>query len=568
MKKIDRLLLTSFVPPFITAFLIAMFVLLMQTLWLYIDDIAGKGLGFFLVVELLAYKCVALIPLALPIAILISSVMVIGNLAENYELSSFKSAGVPLLRVMRPIMFIGGLAVAFSYYCSNYLMPIANLKFGSRMYDIQRQKPALRLDAGVFNYDFHGYAIHIGHKKDDDRSIQDILIYDHSQENTNEFSQIVAEEGEMYMTEDGHYFIMNLFRGHQYVETRPGSSQNDKYPFIRTSFDQWTKAFDLGEFQLSRTDEDLFKSNRSMLTIDQLYEAVDSLDHRIRERETIFSNLVSNYFHFMELDSTFLEPSEQDTIPEDSPAFTRQAEGDTLSPDSARVNQRPPARSPARRHAIEMEEEPPMAVTAADTMARRQSAREEERPATRPTVLPVKKRDKYAAALDTAQTFARIFDDMPVYERKRLYSKAKTFARSIQQQSTSAIRFLGDMRESHVKHVYDLHMKYSMAVVCFIFVFIGAPMGAIVRKGGFGYPILISIIFFMLFVILTIFCRKIAESFILPATVAAWVPNAILLPVGLTLTRKAMNDLKLLNVDRYTAFFRKLFKRKETTTRS
>jgi len=159
-----------------------------------------------------------------------------------------------------------------------------------------------------------------------------------------------------------------------------------------------------------------------------------------------------------------------------------------------------------------------MAVTAADTMARRQSAREEERPATRPTVLPVKKRDKYAAALDTAQTFARIFDDMPVYERKRLYSKAKTFARSIQQQSTSAIRFLGDMRESHVKHVYDLHMKYSMAVVCFIFVFIGAPMGAIVRKGGFGYPILISIIFFMLFVILTIFCRKIAESFILPAT--------------------------------------------------
>ena len=180
MKRIDRLLITSFIPPFIVTFMIALFVLLMQIMWLYIDDIAGKGLGFFILIELIAYKSVSLIPMALPLAILISSVMVLGNLAERYELSSLKSAGVPLLRIMQPLIFVAGAAVVFSFFCSNNLIPIANLKFGSRMYDIQRQKPALSLDEGIFNYDFTGYTIHIKEKEKDDRTIKDVLIYDHT----------------------------------------------------------------------------------------------------------------------------------------------------------------------------------------------------------------------------------------------------------------------------------------------------------------------------------------------------------------------------------------------------
>lgn len=129
MKKLDRLVISSFIPPFVVTFMIAMFVLLMQTLWLYIDDIAGKGLGFFLLIELLAYRCVALIPMSLPLAILISSVMVLGNLAEYYELSSFKSAGVSLIRVMSSLIVFGAFTAVFSYICSNNLIPIANLKF-------------------------------------------------------------------------------------------------------------------------------------------------------------------------------------------------------------------------------------------------------------------------------------------------------------------------------------------------------------------------------------------------------------------------------------------------------
>lgn len=558
IKKVDRLLFTSFVMPFLAAFMIAIFVLLMQTLWLYVDDIAGKGLGMFMVIELLAYKCVSLIPLALPIAILISSVMVMGNLAEHYELSSFKSAGVPLLRVMRPLIFSGVLAALFSYYCSNYLMPVANLKFGSRMYDIQRQKPTLRLDSGVFNYDFQGYAIHIGKKEADGKHIKDVLIYDHSSDNTNEFSQILAEKGEMYATKDGSFFVMNLENGHQYVESRPGRSGSEKYPFVRTSFDEWTKVFDLTEFQLSRTDEELFKSNRSMLTIDQLYEAVDSLTVKIEEREVNFSNLFSNYFYYEEVDSTFME-LRIDSIPEvrtDDPDLPQQ-KVDTNGP--VRVNQSPAGKVEELRRRSMVDRgsqvEPEVTATGVDSMKQKRLLDKLQR-------YNAKKAPEQQG-LDTLEAFDSIIEAFPVYEQKSMYSKAKTFARSIHGQAEAAVRFLHDLRESKVKHIYDLHMKYSMAVVCIIFIFIGAPMGAIVRKGGFGYPILISIIFFMLFVILTIFCRKIAESLVLPPVMAAWVPNLILFPVGLTLTIRAMNDSKVIDVSRYSALFRRLFPKKK-----
>lgn len=313
MKQLDRLMVSSFIPPFLVTFMIAMFVLVMQVLWLYIDDIAGKGLGFFLVMELLAYKCVSLIPMALPLAVLISSVMLLGNLAERYELSSFKSAGVSLWRIMRPMMFFAAGATAFSFFCSNNLIPVANLKFGSRMYDIQRQKPALRLDAGIFNDDFDGYAIHIRKKATDGRHIENVLIYDHTDASRGRLSQVMAERGEMYATEDGAYFVMNLQNGHQYMETEPsGAGSGRSYPFVRVNFSSWNKVFDLGEFQLNRTNEELFKSNRSMLTSGQLREAVDSLSYKIERRQKSLSNQMANFFYFIEVDSTILgDPGEE-----------------------------------------------------------------------------------------------------------------------------------------------------------------------------------------------------------------------------------------------------------------
>lgn len=567
-KKLDQLLISNFVGPFVVTFMIAIFVLLMQILWLYIDDIAGKGLGFFILIELLAYKCVGLIPMALPLAILISSVMVLGNLAEHYELSSFKSAGVPLLRVMQPLIIFGFIAVFSSFLVANYLIPIANLKFGSRMYDIQRQKPAMRLDAGVFNDDFQGYSIHIGEKAGKNGLIKDIMIYDHQEANKGQLSQIIAEEGEMYMTDNGSYFIMNLKNGNQYMETSPSASsqRNRSFPFVRTAFKSWTKVFDLGEFDLSRTNEELFKQNRSMMTIGQLKLAIDSIGIKIHEREVNSSNQLANYLSILKIDSTFLKPSlETQMARNDSLQLVEELRNDSIqkiiaakkkaAADSAKVLNKP-------GKSVQRVAKPAPKLNKA-RIALKKSKVNGVNIKKKPVVKKIAAEKKGLLSADTTLTFQAAFEKIAIYQRKTLVTKAKASVRAIKSQAESGSRIIDNMRESKVKHVYELHTKYSMAVVCFIFVLIGAPMGAIVRKGGFGYPILVSIIFFMLFVILTIFCRKIAETFVVSASVSAWIPCMVLFPIGVFLTYKAMNDSVLVNLDRYTAFFTKLFKKKE-----
>lgn len=579
-KKLDQLLISNFVGPFVVTFMIAIFVLLMQILWLYIDDIAGKGAGFFLLMELLAYKCVGLIPMALPLAILISSVMVLGNLAEHYELSSFKSAGVPLLRVMQPLIIFGLIAVFSSFLVANYLIPIANLKFGSRMYDIQRQKPAMRLDAGVFNDDFQGYSIHIGEKAGKNGSIKDIMIYDHQEASKGQLSQIIAEEGEMYMTDNGSYFIMNLKNGNQYMETSPSSAsqRNRSFPFVRTAFKTWTKVFDLGEFDLSRTNEELFKQNRSMMTIGQLKLAIDSIGIKIHEREVNSSNQLANYLSILKIDSTFLkETLSEQMARNDSLTRAEELKYDSLqrvinakkktSADTVKglakpkpkpkVKPKPTPRVSTQRIAR------PAPKLDKKAMALKKAKVNGVATSTKPPMKKSPQEKKGLLPADTTLTFAEAFSKIPLYHRKTIMTKTKASIRAIKSQAESGSRIIDNMRESKVKHVYELYTKYSMAVVCFIFVLIGAPMGAIVRKGGFGYPILVSIIFFMLFVILTIFCRKIAETFVVSASVAAWIPCMVLFPIGAFLTYKAMNDSVLVNLDRYTAFFTKLFKKKE-----
>jgi lipopolysaccharide export system permease protein len=540
-KIVDRLLLKSFVGPFIVTFAIAIFFFLMQTLWFYIDDLVGKGLGLFFIIELLAYKCVSLIPMALPLAILISCVMVMGGMAEHYELSTMKSAGVRLLRVMRPLILIGLASGVLSYYCSANLIPLANLKFGSRMYDIQQQQPVLRMDEGVFNDDFPGFSIHIGEKGNDGRSIEDVLIYDQSEHAKGGYSQISAEKGEMFMAQEGRFFVMNLKNGYQYIEVVPGGagSNSGKYPFVRTSFKQWTKVFDMTVFTLNRTNEDLFTNNKSMMSIPQLEVAVDSMALRIDDRRKAMWDPIRSFFTFFPADSTFSYQPTENTLSGDS---VQQVQLTVPKPDTARPDTLPDrAYQPAPREGTVA---PPTGETLqANSSPIAEKLLHHSSPYQGMAVQPVLQVPTDSInPLDTATQFAHIFDQP---NRLRLYDRAKTSILSIQNQAESAVRSLQAMREQQVKYSYELWTKYSIAVVCIIFVFIGAPMGAIVRKGGFGYPILISIIFFMLFVILTIFCRKIAEAFVLPAPAAAWVPAAVLFPIGLMLTVLAMNDSSL-----------------------
>lgn len=520
----------------------------MQFLWTYIDDIIGKGASFLIIMELLSYLSVSLIPTALPIAILISSVMVMGNLAEKYELASLKSAGVPLLRIMRPLMFLTfGIAI-FSFLCSNYIIPLANLQFKSRLYDIRKQKPTLNLEAGVFNDDFKGFMIHIGKKDKNNRDISDVIIYDHTSQNK-EPMQISAKRGEMFNTTDGNYFVMKLYDGTQYQETKQTSKGSSKtYPFSRTSFKEWNKVFDLSEFNINRTDPELFDSHYTMLSVAQLRIKTDSLRIKIDDKLSKLDKQTNQYIGILMKDTVVTDPTkapDRDKLFKDTTSKKITLPGkDSIIP-KARSMQIP---KKVQAKMIQNEKDHKKSTNKSRTTGKE------------PMKLKIDK------SLAEYESFVEILPSDRV--KRNLVSKAQSYARNLQSQAKSTLRSTEKYKEGLVKHIYELNIKFSMALVCFIFLFIGAPMGAIVRKGGFGYPILIAIVFFMIYIVLNVFCKKLAESFVLPAELAAWVPCAILFPIGLFLTFRAMNDSKLLDVDKYFITFRHLLegrKRKQTT---
>ncbi|MBT8234102.1 MAG: LptF/LptG family permease, partial [Bacteroidia bacterium] len=213
MKKIDKLVLLDFLPPYLMAFFVVEFVLVMQFLWKYIDEFVGKGFSFGVLLEMLFYFSVRTIPEAVPVTILIASVMVFGNLAEKYEISSMKSAGISLTRIMMMGVLIAIFTACFSLLASNYLKPRANYKFFYRFNAIRKQKPALNLAEGVFSKDFRNFVIRVGDKEANERDIKDVIIYDHSGRDRKKINMLVAKTGQMYAREDNNNFIMELNDG-------------------------------------------------------------------------------------------------------------------------------------------------------------------------------------------------------------------------------------------------------------------------------------------------------------------------------------------------------------------
>jgi lipopolysaccharide export system permease protein len=589
VKKLDKLLITSFVGPFVVTFFIALFVFVMQTLWLYIDEIAGKGVGFFLLTELVGYLSVSMIPMSLPVAVLISSVMVLGNLAERYELSSIKSAGVSLWRTMMPLMvFTGGVAV-LSFFCSNYLIPVSNLKFKSRLYDIRQQKPALSLEESLFNTDFQGFSIRIGDKLPDNSTIRNVLVYDNGEASQGRLSMVAADSGQMFGSQDNKYFVMQLFEGQQIAEPKPlTKSGRRNYPMMRSTFQSWTKVFDLDQFELDRTDENLFKSHHTMLSNRQLLVAIDSIDLEIVERAGRMAE--SNNRHFYFLNKLHLERTKEK---QEQEAEEKRAKMDSIikaNPDSAALQKalkeigvtakdneymakknaeqltttpdataskpapKPSQTTPTSQDSVALArlkgQQPP--IKPPKTLTR-------QKPNITPRNLPATKQDTtgkkqlpqkkiqvvgYKQLLEKPiEQYSSMLETFEPQKRSELLEKARNPMSVIQDQAETTLRSLQKTRESKVKHVFEFHSKFSLAMACVIFLFVGAPMGAIVRKGGFGWPLLISIVFFMLFIVISIFSKNIAERFVINAVTAAWMNCLVVFPMGLALTYWAMRDM-------------------------
>lgn len=515
MKKVDKLLLKSFVGPFVVSFGVALFVLIMQFLWLYIDEIAGKGVSIFIMIELIGYLSVSTFPMALPIAVLIASVMVMGNLAERYELSSIKSAGVSLLRILLPLAFVCTGIAFFSYFTSDVLIPKANLKFGSRLFDIRKQKPALSIEEGTFNDDFRQFVIRVGEKEKDGETIGKVIIEDQTNVGRSKFNQILADSGQMFTTADKRFFVMRLYKGAQYQEpTSNGVAQSQKYPFIRTNFGSWTKVWDMQEFEMSRTDEDRFKSQRSMLSVAELRKSVDSLYQLMgNTQQDVASDLMTNL--------------KKNATPIPNPV--EQAQQDS-----------------ARRAGVTGIQQPPTAnVTTFLEL---------------PPNTPIRK-----SVLDTA-TMTSILDCFEEKDRKTILDNALRQYQVSKSGFDNRKKQFENKQLEMVKTGYDLYSKYAFALICLVFLFIGGPMGALIRKGGFGYPILVSIIYFVVFIFLSIFCRKLTETYVLTPLLGAIMPVLVLVPIAVFLTNRAVKDAQMFNVEPIERFFRSLtarFKKKQ-----
>lgn len=479
LKKLDLMLIKAFIPPFILTFFIALFVLVLQFLWKYIDEIVGKGLEFKLIMELIFYLSTSLFVIAMPIGVLVASVMVMGGLAERYELATMKSAGISLSRVMRPLMMVGAFIGLLSFITANYVVPVSNLKFKSRLYDIRKQKPMLNIVPGRFIDEFRTTVIRVGEIDKAQNIIRDVMIYDH--ENRRNDNVTVASWGEMYFTDNQQFMVMRLHDGKQYQEMSKASGATEQEPFMRTSFKTWEKMFDLSEFAFSQTDEELFKSHETMLSIRQLNASFDSLAIRFAQLIDQQQAYSTHFFHF---------------------------------------------RTPA-----------------SDSLD---------------NYIPIKSFGY------TGKLFDNIDDFFPVHERGEYYRRAQTAARSMIGHIRSTIQSQIRLKLNMSGHMREWHQKFTWAFSCILFLFIGAPMGAIIRKGGFGWPMLISIVFFVSYIMLGTIGRNMIGNQVVSPFVGSWMPVLVLLPIGVFLTYKAMTDSSMLETawfSKLTGFISKLYAR-------
>ncbi len=453
-------------------FFIALFILVMQFLWKYIDDLVGKGLEWYTVTELMFYAASTFVPLALPLAILLSSLMTFGNLGEHYELIAMKAAGISLKKIMMPLIILSFLISVLALYFSNNILPQANLKFRTLLYDIRKHKLAFNIKEGVFYNGLDGYVIRVGKKNDDGSTLYDILIYDHTGRKGN-INVTAAKSGKMESTPDSKFLIFTLYDGCNYSEKIDKKGHRITRPFQRTSFDKETRSFDLTDFNMERSDESLFKAHYMMLNLKQLDYGIDSLEGLNQQKKKTFVNNFSRNYHFY---------SKLDTND---------------------VN-----------------------------------------------------------FVDTGNIFNTNFiENFEFEEQESIIEAAITTVDRINTNISHQINYIKARDEFIIKHKIAWNEKFTLSIACFILFFIGAPLGAIIRKGGLGLPVVISVFFFVIFHITSIIGKKYSESGIWEPYLGMWLASAVLLPIGIFLTYKATTDSPLLDSDAWRKVFFKIFKK-------
>lgn len=478
MKRLHFYVIKSFIGPFIMTFFICIFILLMQFLWRYLDDMVGKGLENAIIVELMSYAAMSVIPMALPLAVLLASIMTFGTLGERFELLAIKASGVSLLRFMRPLIVLSAIISIVAYFLANDVVPVTNSKFAALLVSVKRQRPEMIIKEGVFSNDLDGYSIKVGRRNQKTNTLEDIIIYDHTK-NKGNIMVTLADSGNLIMTDDKQYMILTLFSGESYNEVQPtdrsGKSNN---PFRHEKFRKEVIVIKMEGMELNRMDEKYFKDLYRMLSNEQLTIAIDSLYQIYHEREKAIT-LGASYSGRLNSDLN-----------------------NAFRPDSMQT----PAEAP-------------------------------------PT---------YSINFDS------IFSHLEEQNKKSVLSSAQALAQANQRvllqfepELTNKLRWIN-------KHAIEWHKKYAWSIACLIFFFIGAPLGAIIRKGGFGMPVVVSILMFISYYLVSMIGEKVAREGVYEVGSAVWVATIVFFPVGIFLTYKAVTDSMLLTSEAYTRLLKRL----------
>ena len=554
MKKLHLLVIKSFIGPFILTFFFVVFVLLMQFLWKYIDDLIGKGLEMDVISEFLLYTSASLVPMALPLAVLLASLMTFGNLAENLELLAFKSSGISLIRIMAPVMVISLVISVGAFFFANDVMPVANLKMRSLLYDIQQQRPELTIRPGIFDNTLEGYSIRIGDRDPRTNLLRDIWIYDHTDDQGN-VSVTVADSGYMKMSADEKNLLLTLYNGRSYIELQEQKKENrhiKNYPHRRDRFDKQEMIIEMTGFGLNRTDERLFRNSYAMMNLAQLRHFDDSLSGDI---DRLLNNINNTMEHTLKgkSKSILMKPPPPTRAPADR-AELRYAGRDITEIDSI-LAQRSEADRPSQGNAAEGNPEGRNPAPGRSETERM----EENNPKTE---IPAPEN----AEAGNGQRIRQIhvdsaFSELTTLEKRRAVTQAINFARS----NKSFISSNGGTAEWRItrlrRYQIEIHRKYTLSILCLIFFFIGAPLGAIIRKGGLGVPVIASVLLFLIYYMISITGEKFVRENLMHPFWGMWISTFIMIPVSIFLTYKAVNDSVIMNIETYFTWFKNLRER-------
>lgn len=478
MKKLYKYILRSFIGTFIFTFFIAVFILLMQFLWTYLDDLVGKGLGFDVLGKLMFYTSITFVPMAMPLAMLLSSLMCFGNLGEFYELVAMKASGISVWKIMRPLLIFAIIMSITAFIFSNNVLPVATLKSKTLLSDVRKQKMSFDIPEGMFYKGIDGYTIRAEKKGIDGSTLYDVLIYDHTEYKGN-VKVTSADSATIALAPSQKEIVFTLYNGYNYNEVTDDKEYRTRRPFEKMKFAKQYISFDISDFDLTQSDGSSFKGHQSMLNISQLVVAIDSLENNATERRTSYKNSFRHRLQHL-------------------------SSKDVINKNTKHKN----------------------------------------------------------TDIDTITVFKwPLLENFTQKEQKSIVNMSIT---AVNNQIDNIELNLNDFerQETNIrKHQQVLHEKFSLSIACLLFFFIGAPLGAIIRKGGLGLPIVISVVFFVIYYIITITSQRIAIAGDIPVFLGVWLSSIIILPIGIFLTIKATTDSALLDGESWKKTFRKFFKK-------